>query len=76
MAWAKPTIKKNALSAVAAFEDVLNETRLRLSNIWADKGLCVVQKAFSFLEKKPYHHLTYHLSPLPPPHILLLIDDC
>ena len=40
MAWAKPMKKKNAQSAVAAFEDLLNETGLRPSKIWADKGVC------------------------------------
>ena len=48
MAWAKPMMKKNAPSAVAAFEDVLNETGLRPSKIWVDKGLCVVQSIFFF----------------------------
>ena len=41
MAWAKPMKKKNAQSATAAFEDILNETGLRPSKIWADKGMCV-----------------------------------
>ena len=41
MAWAKPMKKKNAQSAVAAFEDILNETGLRPSKIWVNKGMCV-----------------------------------
>ena len=40
MAWAKPMKKKNAQSAVSAFEEILNETGLRPSKIWADKGMC------------------------------------
>ena len=52
MAWAKPMLRKNAPSAVAAFEVVLNETGLRPSKIWADKGLCVLFKAFLFKKKR------------------------
>ena len=52
MAWAKPMKKKNAASSTAAFEDILNETGLRPSKIWVDKGLCVVQSIFFLLKKE------------------------
>ena len=52
MAWAKPMKKKNAASAVAAFEDVLNETGLRPSKIWVDKGLCVCCSKHFFCKKR------------------------
>ena len=72
MAWAKPMKKKNAPSAVAAFEDVLNETGLRPSKIWADKGLCVVQSIF-VKKKRAYRYLTYYLF-LPSPAYVLFVN--
>ena len=41
MAWARPMLKKNAPSSVAAFEDVLKETGLKPMKIWSDKGMCL-----------------------------------